>query len=278
MNKQFSGKNVFITGAGSGIGYETALVFAEGGADIIATDVNMAGLEQLRPLVESLGRQCHIHRLDVTDEPAYTALVGQLASTGRIPDIVINNAGLGIMSSFLQTTTADWQLTLNVNVMGVVYGCRLFAALWQQRGMPGHLVNVASMASIAPPANLSAYVASKYAVEGLSEVLAMEFQGTGITVSCLHPGVINTAIVQDSSRTHMAPAEVARLQRHYVEHGDHPRVVAQDIANGVMKGAGTILSGTGVARIAFMKRLLPRRTFRKLLIDGSRKMGYLPLK
>ncbi len=278
MNKQFSGKNVFITGAGSGIGYETALVFAEGGADIIATDVNMAGLEQLRPLVEGLGRQCHIHPLDVTDEAAYTALVGQLASGGRIPDIVINNAGLGIMSSFLQTTTADWQLTLNVNVMGVVYGCRLFAALWRQRDMPGHLVNVASMASIAPPANLSAYVASKYAVEGLSEVLAMEFQGAGITISCLHPGVINTAIVQDSSRTHMAPEEVARLQRHYVEHGDHPRVVAQDIANGVMKGAGTILSGTGVARIAFMKRLLPRSTFRKLLIDASRKMGYLPLK
>ena len=278
MNKQFSGKNVFITGAGSGIGYETALVFAEGGADIIATDVNMAGLEQLRPLVEGLGRQCHIHPLDVTDEAAYTALVGQLASGGRIPDIVINNAGLGIMSSFLQTTTADWQLTLNVNVMGVVYGCRLFAALWRQRDLPGHLVNVASMASIAPPANLSAYVASKYAVEGLSEVLAMEFQGAGITISCLHPGVINTAIVQDSSRTHMAPEEVARLQRHYVEHGDHPRVVAQDIANGVMKGAGTILSGTGVARIAFMKRLLPRSTFRKLLIDASRKMGYLPLK
>ena len=278
MNKQFSGKNVFITGAGSGIGYETALVFAEGGADIIATDVNMAGLEQLRPLVEGLGRQCHIHPLDVTDEAAYTALVDQLAAAGRIPDIVINNAGLGIMSSFLQTTTADWQLTLNVNVMGVVYGCRLFAALWRQRDLPGHLVNVASMASIAPPANLSAYVASKYAVEGLSEVLAMEFQGAGITISCLHPGVINTAIVQDSSRTHMAPEEVARLQRHYLEHGDHPRVVAQDIANGVMKGAGTILSGTGVARIAFMKRLLPRSTFRKLLIDASRKMGYLPLK
>lgn len=105
----------------------------------------------------------------------------------------------------------------------------------------------------------------------------MEFQGSGITVSCLHPGVINTAIVQDSSRTHMAPGEVARLQRHYREHGDHPRVVAEDIANGVLSGTGTILSGKGVARVALMKRLLPRRAFRKLLIAASRKMGYLPL-
>ena len=277
MIKHFSGKSVFITGAGSGIGYQTALVFAEGGADIIATDMNMAGLEELKPLIERLGRQCHIQRLDVTDETAYSMLAGELESAGRIPDIVVNNAGLGIMSPFLQTTTADWQLTLNVNVMGVVYGCRLFAALWQRRGMPGHLVNVASMASIAPPANLSAYVASKYAVDGMSEVLAMEFQGSGITVSCLHPGVINTAIVQDSSRTHMAPGEVARLQRHYREHGDHPRVVAKDIANGVLRREGTILSGKGVARVALMKRLLPRRAFRKLLIAASRKMGYLPL-
>lgn len=278
MTAHFSGKKVFVTGAGSGIGYQTALVFAERGADILATDINTTGLEQLKTEIERLGRQCQIHRLDVTEETAYIELVGQLESAGLIPDIVINNAGLGIMSPFLQTTTAEWQLTLNVNVMGVVFGCRLFSTLWQQRGMPGHLVNVASMASIAPPANLSAYVASKYAVEGLSEVLAMEFQDSDITVSCLHPGVINTAIVQDSSRTHMAPDEVARLQRYYVEHGDHPRVVAQDIANGVMAGAGTILSGKGAGKVAFMKRLLPRKAFRKLLIDASRKMGYMPLK
>ena len=277
MTADFRGKKMFITGAGSGIGYQTALVFAEGGADIIASDVNMVGLEQLRPEIEKLGRQCHIHRLDVSDETAYIELVNQLESAGLIPDIVINNAGLGIMSPFLQTTTEEWQLTLNVNVMGVVFGCRLFSALWQQRGMPGHLVNVASMASIAPPANLSAYVASKYAVEGLCEVLAMEFQGSDIKVSCLHPGVINTAIVQDSSRTHMAPDEVARLQRYYVEHGAHPRVVAEDIARGVIAGAGTILSGDGVGKVALMKRLLPRKTFRKLLIDASRKMGYMPL-
>ena len=278
MTADFPGKKVFITGAGSGIGYQTALVFAEGGADIIATDVHMAGLEKLKPAIEQLGRQCHIHSLDVSDEAAYDALAKLLESTGSIPDIVINNAGLGIMSPFLETTTPEWHLTLNVNVMGVVFGCRLFAAMWRQHGMPGHLVNVASMASIAPPANLSAYVASKYAVEGLSEVLAMEFADSDISISCLHPGVINTAIVQDSSRSHMSPEEAARLQRYYIEHGDHPRVVARDIANGVRAGAGTILSGKGVGKIAFMKRLLPRKAFRKLLIDASRKMGYLPLK
>lgn len=182
------------------------------------------------------------------------------------------------MAPFLETTTADWQLTLDVNVMGVALGCRLFASLWQRRGMSGHLVNVSSMASISPPANLSAYVASKYAVEGLSEVLAMEFLGSNIAISCLHPGVINTAIVQDNSRSKFAPEETARLQRNYREQGVHPRVVAEDIADGVLNKKGTILSGKGVGKVALMKRLLPRKTFRKLLIDASRKIGYLPKK
>ncbi len=278
MAGHFTGKRVFITGAGSGIGYQTALVFAEAGADIIATDMNVSGLEQLRPEVEKLGRQCLTLCLDVTAEAAYLALVEQLETSDMVPDIVVNNAGLGIMAPFLETTTADWELTLNVNVIGVARGCRLFASLWQRRDMPGHLVNVSSMASISPPANLSAYVASKYAVEGLSEVLAMEFLGSDITISCLHPGVINTAIVQDAARMKMPPSEIARLQRHYVEKGVHPRVVAQDILGGVLNGKGTILSGKGVRNTALLKRLLPRRTFRKLLIEGSRKMGYLPQK
>jgi NAD(P)-dependent dehydrogenase (short-subunit alcohol dehydrogenase family) len=278
MSNSFLGKKVFITGAGSGIGYQTALVFAEQGADVIATDMNMAGLEQLKPEVEKLGRQCYTHCLDVCDEAAYQALVEQLEASDLIPDIAVNNAGLGIMAPFLETTTAEWKLTMDVNVMGVALGCRLFASLWQRRGMPGHLVNVSSMASISPPANLSAYVASKYAVEGLSEVLAMEFQGSNIDISCLHPGVINTAIVQDSSRSKFAPEETARLQRHYQQHGVHPRVVAEDIANGVLNKKGTILSGKGVGKVALMKRLLPRKSFRKLLIGASREIGYLPEK
>jgi NAD(P)-dependent dehydrogenase (short-subunit alcohol dehydrogenase family) len=278
MSTAFPGKKVFITGAGSGIGYQTALVFAEEGADIIATDVKLSGLERLKPEVEQLGRQCHIHSLDVTDEVAYQTLADRLDSSGLVPDIVINNAGVGLGGPFLQTTTADWQLILNVNVLGVVLGCRLFATIWQQRAMPGHLVNISSMAAIAPPTMLSAYVASKYAVQGLSEVLALEFQGSDITISCVHPGVINTAIVQDASQMKMAPDDIERLQRHYVEKGVHPRVVAEDIANGVRRGAGTILSGKGVRRVALLKRLLPRKTFRRLLISASREIGYLPKK
>ena len=225
-----------------------------------------------------MGRNCHIFSLDVRDEASYEALVDQLESIGLIPDIAINNAGLGVIAPFLETTTDDWRLTLDVNLLGVVLGCRLFAKLWIRQGISGRLVNIASMASLSPPANLSAYVASKYAVEGFSEVLAMELEEFNISISCVHPGVINTAIVADSSRMKMSISEIARLQRHYVEKGVHPRVVAHDIASGIKRGEGTILTGKDVGRTALLKRLLPRKIFRKLLLNASREMGYMPKK
>jgi len=278
VTKFFAEKSVFITGAGSGIGYETALAFAREGATIIGTDINQASLDALKAQIEGIGVTCHAHPLDVADETAYQALVNHLDASNLVPDIVVNNAGIGVIRPFLETTSADWQLTLNVNILGVVLGCRLFSSIWQQRGMPGHLVNISSMAAYTPLGNLSAYVASKYAVEGLSDVLAMELQELDINVSCVHPGVINTAIVHQEEMVSIDPAQLKRLQRHYVEEGVHPRVVADDIVRGVQKKTGTILSGRHVGVIALLKRLLPRKLYRTLLISNGRKIGYLPEK
>jgi len=276
MKNTIQNSTVFITGAGSGIGYQIALAFAAEGAIIIATDVSTDGLEQLDAEIQALGALCHSHHLDVTNEEEYLALVQALEAAGQLPNIVINNAGLGIISPFLETSTADWQLTLDINVIGVALGCRLFSTLWKERGLGGQLVNISSMAAFAPPANLSAYAASKYAVEGLSEVLAMELKAHNISVTCVHPGVINTPIVQDPSRSRIPLAQLERLQQHYIKQGQHPRVVADDIVQAVKTEAGTVLSGKGVGSIALMKRLLPRKWYRRILVSASRKIGYLP--
>jgi short-subunit dehydrogenase len=104
----------------------------------------------------------------------------------------------------------------------------------------------------------------------------MELEACSISVSCVHPGVINTPIVQDNTRSKIPQAQLQRLQQHYIDEGVHPRVVAEDILEGVITGAGTILSGKDVGKIALLKRLLPRKTYRKVLIGASRKIGYLP--
>ena len=168
------GRTVFITGAASGIGFEVALAFAREGAAIVATDVVQAGLDNLRPEVEKLGVAFRDALLDVSDEAAFEALAAQLAEEGQLPDIVVNNAGIGYMNPFLDTTPEQWRRTLDINVLGVAWGSRVFVRLWQERGIAGHLVNIASGASVTPMPNMAAYAASQYAVEGLCEVLQME--------------------------------------------------------------------------------------------------------
>jgi NAD(P)-dependent dehydrogenase (short-subunit alcohol dehydrogenase family) len=271
----FVGKSAFITGAGSGIGYEVALAFARAGADIVATDVNQEGLDKLRPEVESLGVKYRSDILNVADEQAFQKLAEQLAAEDSLPDIVVNNAGIAFLDSFANTSSEQWRLTLDVNVLGVAWGSRIFINLWQQAGKPGHLVNIASAASVSPVPNMAAYAASKYAVEGLCEVIAMELAGSNINVSCVHPGVINTAIVQHNEKMAMPAEQVERLQRHYIEQGDHPSVVADAVLKGVKKNKGNIFVGPGTTMAPVMKRLLPRRLFRTLLRSEARKIGYL---
>jgi NAD(P)-dependent dehydrogenase (short-subunit alcohol dehydrogenase family) len=271
----FMGKSAFITGAGSGIGYEVALAFARAGADVVATDLNQEGLDKLRPEIERFGVKYRSGILNVADEQAFQNLAEQLAAEGSLPDIVVNNAGIAFLDSFANTSGEQWRLTLDVNVLGVASGSRIFINLWQQAGKPGHLVNIASGASVSPVPNMAAYAASKYAVEGLCEVIAMELADSNIQVSCVHPGVINTAIVQHNEKMAMPAEQVERLQRHYIEQGDHPSVVADAILKGVKKNKGNIFVGPGTTMAPIMKRLLPRRLFRALLRSEARKIGYL---
>jgi NAD(P)-dependent dehydrogenase (short-subunit alcohol dehydrogenase family) len=273
--KDFAGKSVLVTGAGSGIGYEVALAFAREGADIVATDIHQQGLQQLAPMIESLGRKCRMASLDVADEQAFEQLAEQLTTDDMLPDIVVNNAGIGFMHSFVNTSSDVWRRTFDVNLFGVVFGSRAFIRRWQKAGIAGHLVNVSSAASIGPMPNLAAYSASKYAVEGLCEVLAMELAGSAIAVTCVHPGIINTAIVQHNDMMSMSAQQVQRLQRHYVEQGAAPSVVANDIVDGVRKKKHCVYSGPGSTSAWVLKRLLPKSWFRALRMHEARKIGYL---
>jgi NAD(P)-dependent dehydrogenase (short-subunit alcohol dehydrogenase family) len=274
-NYNFEGQSVFVTGAGSGIGYATALAFANEGADIIATDVNREGLDRLHPEVENQGVKCRLEILDVADEHAFQGLADGLDAENALPDIVVNNAGIAYLDSFANTSAEQWRRTLDINVLGVANGSRIFTKLWLQAGKPGHLVNVASGASVTPVPNMAAYAASKYAVEGLCEVIAMELADSNIHVSCVHPGVINTAILHHDDRMAIPAEQVERIQRHYVDKGAAPTVVADAILKGVKKKKGNIFVGPGTTVAPLLKRIMPRPLFRSLLRSEARKIGYL---
>ncbi len=197
MNTYLNGKVAVITGAGSGIGRETALLCARRGASLAICDVNEPGLEQTAEAARAHQSDVLIQRVDVSDAEQMDAFAAAVHERFGHVDLLINNAGIGVGASFMQTELEDWQRQLQINVMGVVHGCRSFAPKMIERGS-GQIVNVSSGAGFLATPYMFAYSTSKFAVFGLSEGLRMELRPHGIGVTTVCPGFINTPITKTS--------------------------------------------------------------------------------
>ncbi len=185
---------VVVTGAGSGIGRAVCLAYAERGAHLVVTDLRADTAEATADRCRRLGGTAEAHALDVTDAEAVDALAAKVGADHGAPTVVVNNAGLGMAGAFLDTTDADWQQLLDVNLWGVIRGSRAFARLMVDHGQVGHIVNVASAAAFTPSRTMSAYATSKAAVLMLTECLRAELADDGIGVSAICPGFVDTGI------------------------------------------------------------------------------------
>ncbi|MFE1832778.1 SDR family oxidoreductase [Streptomyces sviceus] len=211
---RFGGQLVLVTGAGSGIGRATAFAFAEAGARVVAVDRDTESAARTAELSRLLGApETWAETVDVSDEQAMEKLAVKVAAEYGVVDVLVNNAGIGIGGSFLDTTTEDWKKVLDVNLWGVIHGCRLFGRQMAERGQGGHIVNIASAAAYQPSRALSAYGTSKAAVLMLSESLRAELAGRGIGVSAICPGFVNTAITSTARFAGVDADEEKRRQK-----------------------------------------------------------------
>ncbi|MBP2320895.1 NAD(P)-dependent dehydrogenase (short-subunit alcohol dehydrogenase family)/pimeloyl-ACP methyl ester carboxylesterase [Kibdelosporangium banguiense] len=192
----FEHRLVVITGAGSGIGRATALEFAAQGADVIVTDIDLSTAAETASLI---GPSASAYQLDVTDESAVRRLADTVALDHGVPDVVVNNAGIGVAGPFMDTSPKDWQRVVDVNLLGVVHGCQAFGELMIEAGEGGHIVNIASAAAYTPSHVLPAYSTTKAAVLMLSECLRAEMVPHGIGVSAICPGLIDTSITRTTT-------------------------------------------------------------------------------
>lgn len=186
-------KSIFITGAASGMGRETARLFAEKGWFVGAYDVNEPGL---RDLQEELGAEnCVVRRLDVTDRADFRAALDDFAPAagGRL-DILYNNAGIGRGGPFDQQPFEDVLAVVQVNLIGVLNG--IYEAVPLLKATPGSLcfTTSSSSATFGIP-GIAVYSATKHAVKGLTEALSIEFRAYGIRVADVLPGLIDTPIL-----------------------------------------------------------------------------------
>ena len=271
-----SGRCVLVTGAASGIGHETALAFAREGADILAVDLDKTRLADTFRLVCEAGRRCIALGCDVADAGAVEALAARAMAEAGTPDVVVNNAGVGYLGPFLDTPLEAWTHVMGVNLMGVVHVSRAFLPAMLAAGGPRHLVNVASAAGLGAVPNLSAYSASKHAVMGFSDALAMELAQTDVGVTVVCPGIIDTPIVRNVRA--MAPSvpdtAIDRLDRQYKAKGAHPSLVGARIVRAVKRGEDIVLVGPSAATV-FHGRRLSRTLLRKAGMAGARQLGYL---
>jgi len=189
-------KTAFITGAASGIGRATAELFAAKGWWIGAADRNAGGLEELR---DALGKdRCRPWHLDVTDKAAYDAVIAELGEeTGGRLDLLFNNAGVGAAGFFEEIPLEESLKVIDVNLIGVIHG--IYAALPLLKATPNSLCfTTSSSAATYGAPHLAVYAATKFAVKGLTEALAVELSRCDVRVADVLPGVIDTAIFGDS--------------------------------------------------------------------------------
>ncbi|MFR9794522.1 SDR family oxidoreductase [Streptomyces sp. MS06] len=206
--ERFGGQLVLITGAGSGIGRATAFAFAEAGARVVAVDRDAEGAARTAELAHLIGApETWAETADVSDEQAMEKLAEKVHSAYGVVDVLVNNAGIGLSGGFFDTGTEDWRKVLDVNLWGVIHGCRLFGRRMAERGQGGHIVNTASAAAYQPSRALPAYSTSKAAVLMLSECLRAELAGQGIGVTAICPWLVNTNITATARFAGSDPAE-----------------------------------------------------------------------
>lgn len=189
------GKRIFITGGASGLGRALAERHARAGWRVCIGDLDVERCADALAAIRMHSPGSHALACDVTREEALQAAAEWLQREWGGVDVVVNNAGVAQMGGIAETSLADWQWAVDINLLGVVRGCRLFLPGMIAAGR-GHVINTASFAGLAGAPSIMSYGVTKASVVALSEQLRAEMHGKGITVSVLCPAFFRTNLLE----------------------------------------------------------------------------------
>ena len=218
-----TGRVAIVTGGTRGIGRAIASSLIEAGAKVAITARNEKDLAGAIARLNQNTTNAAGYACDVRDYEQVKSTVAQIAADFGGIDILINNAGIGLFASVESMSVEDFRAVLETNVFGVFYCCHEVIPVMKQRG-GGYIINISSLAGANPHAEMAAYNASKFGLNGFSEALMQEVRHDGIKVSYIMPGSVNTEFGGDSPSDEkswqLQPEDIARVVMDLLEYPD----------------------------------------------------------
>ena len=274
--KSFKDKVAVITGAGSGMGRYLAVLLAKDGADVCVCDVNEETLNETVEMLRKYNVSVSSHLLDVSDKDAIEALPGKVIEQHGKVDMVFNNAGVTTGTHFKDMDENNWDWVMGINFDGVINSTRAFIPHMVD-SPEAAIVNTSSIFGMVAVPGQTVYHATKFAVRGFTESLAMEMKETNpnLQIHCVHPGHIGTNIAADarfdeenfnqdetqvsnSIFTRNAPKSQKEMGDLFREGGMHPSKAAEIILNGVKKNKTRIFIGLDAKLLDLSQRIFPK--------------------
>jgi NAD(P)-dependent dehydrogenase (short-subunit alcohol dehydrogenase family) len=251
-------RRILITGAGSGLGLALAHRYARTGARVACVDLIGERAEAARASLPGDGHLALV--ADVGDDASMQALHDRIASEWNGLDVLLNNAGIASGGPMTGTSMDEWRRILDIDLLGVVRGCRLFLPMMLD-ARHGHVVNTASLAGLASAPGIMSYGVAKAGVVALSEQLRAELHGSGVRVSVLCPAffrtnLMETAIIGDDAR---------RFATRMMERSrDTPDQIADRCFAAIERGRFLVLPSRRTAWLCRLKRWMPGVYFRQM--------------
>lgn len=262
--KNLDGKVAAITGAAGGIGSALARRLRREGCRLVLIDRD--------DLSEIARREDSCHTLDVSDAGAWERLAEEVRERHGGLDLLVNNAGLTVFGAFAEQSLADIDRVVDVNLKGVLYGCRAFLPLLVARGA-GHIVNISSLAGRVAFPRQSTYCATKFAVRGFSAALRMELEASNVGVTAVLPGTVATRLLEVADSYDRATS--GRLAALMLKGGLRPARVAERVVQAIRRNEPEALIGWD-AHLATGAHALVPATLYALLARASEGLGKSP--
>jgi NAD(P)-dependent dehydrogenase (short-subunit alcohol dehydrogenase family) len=257
---RFPEQRIAITGAASGLGRALALCYARAGWRVACLDINPNGLAETAEAVRAAGGTPLIAALDVRDSAAFEAVADAIHGAWGGIDVVINNAGIASMGDCVDAPLDEWDRVMDVNLMGVVRGCKRFGR-WMVAARSGHIVNIASVAGLASAPGMASYGVSKAAVVALSEQLRAEMHPHGVGVTLVCPSFFQTNLLASMDASEKAKARIHRWMQKSEHDAD---AIARMIFAAVEANRFLLIPHQKAVKAWRMKRWMPERYFAKL--------------